>query len=170
MYRVIILSFIAISAALPTDDVKPEKLAKDCAKGILSPTCLKIGAITLIERLNKKDEVSILPGVSLVKEASDKSKYETVASELARSLTGKADEKLDKYLLYHVGSFLDTHSVKFRLLSDGAVEEADGAMGEGRRRGGKRGGMGGIIALAMMMKGMFLYVLTINIITLYYFM
>lgn len=157
MYQIIILTLVASCVALPTDELKHEKLVKDCADGILNAKCLKIGAITLIERLNKKEEVSLLPGVSLVKETSDKAKYENVASELARSLTGKADEKLDKYLLYHVGNFLDTHSVKFRLLDESAVEEASGIMGEGRAKsglgGGKKGGMGGLIAMAMMMKG-----------------
>ncbi|KOB71117.1 putative Osiris, partial [Operophtera brumata] len=133
MNHFIILTFIASCVALPTDEVKTEKRVKDCSNGILNPTCLKIGAITLMERLNKKDEVSLFPGVSLVKEAGDKTKYETVAAEFARSLTG-TDEKLDKYLLYHVGSFLDTHSVKFRLLDESSVEEASGVMGEARAK------------------------------------
>lgn len=142
--------------ALPTED-KVDKRVKDCANGILNPTCLKIGTISLIEKLNNKDEVSLFPGISLVKEESDKSKYETVAADLARSLTGKPDEKLDKYLLYHVGNFLDTHSLKFKLLDSETVEEAQDAVEEGRGKnglgGGKKGGMGGLIAMAMMMKG-----------------
>lgn len=156
MYQIIILTIIASCVALPTDELKTEKRVKDCSNGILNPMCLKIGAITLIERLNKKDELSLLPGISLVKEASDKTKYETVAAELARSLTG-TDEKLDKYLLSNVGNFLDTHSVKFRLLDESSVEEVNSAMGEGRGKsplgGGKKGGLGGIMAMAMMMKG-----------------
>lgn len=156
MFSIIILTIIISSClSLPTEEKETGKL-RDCVHGILNPTCLKIGAITLIEKLNKKDEVSLFPGVSLVKEG-DSNKFDIVAADVARSLTGKGDERLDKYLLYHVGNFLDTHSLKFKLLDNGAVEEA---VEEGRKTGmgggGKKGGMGGIIAMAMMMKGEYL--------------
>ncbi|XP_026734508.1 uncharacterized protein LOC113498624 [Trichoplusia ni] len=164
MYKIFFLFAIASVVALPHDDVKNvdkvRVIKKDCASGILSPACLKVGAITLLEKLNGKDEVSILPGVSLVKDAG-KSNMESVAADFARSFSSDSDEKLDKSLLYHVGSFLDSHSVKLRLLDDSAVEEAKSAMEEGRAKnglgmGGKKGGMGGLIAMAMMMKGMYM--------------
>lgn len=151
MYQFILLTVIAACVALPTEDTS-EKRVKDCAKGILNPTCLKQGAIVLIERLNKKDEVSLLPGVTLVKDISEK---KDTAAEFARSF-GK-DDTLDNNLLHHIGNFLDTHSVKLRLVDDSAVKEATEVMGEGRAKsgmgGGKKGGMGGLIAMAMMMKG-----------------
>ncbi|PZC78360.1 hypothetical protein B5X24_HaOG202266 [Helicoverpa armigera] len=162
MYKYIIVFTIASAVALPNpDDVKTvdkvRGIKKDCANGLLSPTCLKMGAITFLEKLNNKDEVSLIPGVSLVKDSS-KTNSESVAADLARSLSGDSDERLDKSLLFHVGSFLDSHSVKLRLLDDNAVEEAKTAMSEGRGNygglgGGKKGGMGGLMAMAMMMKG-----------------
>lgn len=131
-------------------------LKKDCTNGIFSPVCLKLGAISMLERLNGKDEVALIPGVSLVKEGGDP-KAEAVAAELARSMS-EPEERLDKVLLYHIGTFLDTHAVKLRLLDNSAVEDARSMISEGRGKnplsmGGKKGGMGGLIAMAMMMKG-----------------
>ncbi|XP_075986859.1 uncharacterized protein LOC142983726 isoform X2 [Anticarsia gemmatalis] len=155
MYKLFFLVIVASVVALPNpDEGKVEKvqaIKKDCANGILNPACLKLGAITLLEKLNNKDEVALISGVSLVKEGG-KSNYEGVATDLARSLSSDPDDKLDKSLLYHVGSFLDSHSVKLRLLDDSAVEEAKTAIEEGRGRK-KKGGMGGLFAMAAMMKG-----------------
>ncbi|XP_028043677.1 uncharacterized protein LOC114253115 [Bombyx mandarina] len=150
------------AVALPADSdnkEKPRALKKDCANGILNPTCLKIGAITLIEKINAKDELTLFPGVSLVKDGANEPKLEAVAAELARSLSTDPDDRLDKFLLFHVGSFLDSHSVKLKLVDDSAAEEARNLISEGRgskdplSMGGKKGGMGGLIAMAMMMKG-----------------
>ncbi|XP_022827557.1 uncharacterized protein LOC111357194 isoform X2 [Spodoptera litura] len=162
MYKYIVLITVASAVALPNpgDDGAVDKvrgIKKDCANGLLSPGCLKMGAITLLEKLNNKDEVSLIPGVSLVKDGS-KTNYEAVAADLARSLSTDSDDRLDKSLLYHIGSFLDSHSVKLRLLDDNAVEEAKTAIAEGRGKGGmglggKKGGMGGLLAMGMMMKG-----------------
>lgn len=134
-------------------------LGKECSGGIFSPTCLKIEAISVLEKLNMKDELHLLPGISVVKESKEnESKAEEFAAEMARAMPSKPDERLDKYLLYRLGSYLDNHSVKLRLLDDGATEEARALIGEARGKGGlgggKKGGMGGLIAAAMMMKGM----------------
>ncbi|XP_032523368.2 uncharacterized protein LOC116774737 [Danaus plexippus] len=142
----------------PTVENTARSMGKDCTGGIFSPTCLKIEAISVLEKLSAKDELHLLPGISVVKEATENdTKAEDFAAELARSLPSKPDERLDKYLLYRLGTYLDSHSVKLRLLEDGATEEARALMGEGRGKGGlgggKKGGMGGLIAAAMMMKG-----------------
>lgn len=172
MFTIILASVVTIicANAAPNPEEKPTLetaariMGKDCTKGIFSPTCLKIGVISLLEKVNNKDEVTLLPGVSLVKDTSENGKAEAVAVELAKSLPSNPDERLDKFLLYHLGTFLDTHSVKLRLLDDDTAEEAKTMLGEARARGpfrmGKKGGMGGLIAMAMMMKGKFyLYIL-----------
>lgn len=156
MYKFLCLVTITSVLALPKPDEgnkveKVQAIKKDCANGILSSSCLKLGAITLLEKLNNKDEVSLIPGISLVKEGGQ-SNYDAVASDLARSLSNDPEDKLDKSLLYQVGSFLDSHSVKLRLLDDSAVEEAKTAMEEGRSKK-KKSGIGAIIAMAAMMKG-----------------
>ncbi|XP_059050565.1 uncharacterized protein LOC131845512 isoform X2 [Achroia grisella] len=163
MFQIFVFYFISCAYAMPNlENSNPtvstgNVLKKDCAMGILSTNCLKIGVISLLTKLNSKDEVSLFPGISLVKEDSESQKAEVVA-ELARSLSSEPEEKLDKFLLYNVGTFLDTHSVKLRLLDDAAIEEARSMVGEGRGKnplsmGGKKGGMGGLMAMAMMMKG-----------------
>ncbi|XP_063542102.1 uncharacterized protein LOC134750788 [Cydia strobilella] len=140
----------------PTLETAARIIGKDCAKGILSPTCLKIGVISLLEKVNNKDEVALLPGLTLVKDTNE-NKAEAVAKELAKSLPSNPDERLDKFLLYRLGTFLDTHSVKLRLLDEDTAEEAKSILGEARGRKpfgmGKKGGMGGLMAMAMMMKG-----------------
>lgn len=158
MYKILVLTVVTSALAMPNQSteapVENVRLKKDCSSGIFSPTCLKLGVITLMEKLSNKDEVALVPGVSLVKDKEAK----TEAIDFARALSAEPEERLDKYLLYHVGSFLDTHSVKLRLLDESAVEEARSMIGEGRAKnplgmGGKKGGMGGLIAMAMMMKG-----------------
>ncbi|KAG6464210.1 hypothetical protein O3G_MSEX014357 [Manduca sexta] len=167
MFKVtIIIVALGCVVALPNPDnaeAKSDKtraLKKECANGILNPTCLKIGAISLIEKLNTKEELALIPGVSLVRDGEGNPKFESVTAELARSLSSEPDERLDKFLLYNVGTFLDTHSVKLKLADASAVEEARSLVSEGRGdkggmgMGGKKGGMGGLMAMAMMMKAL----------------
>lgn len=173
MYRVLYITILATALALPNPETRDSNsiesstkplessrsLAKDCSSGIFSPTCLKIEAISLLEKLNSKEELRLLPGVTVVKEEKENgSKAEEFAAELARSLPSKPDERLDKFLLYRLGSYLDTHTVRLRLLDENTAEEARSLVGEARGKGGlgggKKGGMGGLIAAALMMKGM----------------
>ncbi|XP_022128291.1 uncharacterized protein LOC111002439 [Pieris rapae] len=162
MYYLCLL--LTVAYALPTEKAEPIEAAaramgKDCSNGIFSPTCLKIEAISLLEKLNSREELQLLPGVSVVKEEKENSsKADEFAAELARALPSKPDERLDKFLLYRLGTYLDTHSVKLRLLDDGASEDARALISEGRGKGGgfgggKKGGMGGLMAAGLMMKG-----------------
>ncbi|XP_028043593.1 uncharacterized protein LOC114253049 [Bombyx mandarina] len=165
MYRMYILTLAAAVAGLPNPEPKPTEPVEatgrakvDCNGGIFSPTCLKIEAISMLEKLNGKQELKLLPGVSIVKE--DLKENETkpdFAAELARALPSKPDERIDKYLLYSLGNYLDSHTVRLRLLDDGAAEEARALVGEARGKGGlgggKKGGMGGLMAAGLLMKG-----------------
>ncbi|XP_059050564.1 uncharacterized protein LOC131845512 isoform X1 [Achroia grisella] len=170
MYSVLYLTLVASAMALPNPEIRDTNkmdtiesaaraMGKDCSSGIFSPTCLKIEAISMLEKLGSKDELRLLPGVSLVKEAKENdSKSEEFAAELARSLPSKPDERLDKYLLYKLGNYLETHTVKLRLLDEGATEEARALVGDARGKGGglgggKKGGMGGLLAIGMLFKG-----------------
>ncbi|CAK1541128.1 unnamed protein product [Leptosia nina] len=163
MYYLCVI-LLSVAYALPTDKAEPIETAaramgKDCSNGIFSPTCLKIEAISLLEKLNSREELQLLPGVSVVKEEKENgSKADEFAAELARALPSKPDERLDKFLLYRLGSYLDNHSVKLRLLDDGVTEDARALISEGRGKGGgfgggKKGGMGGLMAAGLMMKG-----------------
>lgn len=162
MFRIFILTTLTYALALPSlqenlvvpsIDEAVSVIKLNCVHGILNPTCLKIRAIALIERLNKKKELTLIPGVSLVKDRED-GKAEEVAAKLARSLPSEPEERLDKFLLYLMESFLNTHSVKLRLLDDANAAEAKSMVNEARRRtGGKKNNLGPIIAMAAMMKG-----------------
>lgn len=171
MYRLTCLILVVTVAALPNPEVRDNNveptmetaaraMGKDCSSGIFSATCLKIEAISILEKLSSKEELRLLPGISVVKEPAKEngSKTEDFAAELARAMPSKPEERLDKYLLYRLGNYLDTHSVKLRLLDDSASEEARALIGEARAKGGfgggKKGGMGGLMAIGMLMKGM----------------
>ncbi|XP_061723587.1 uncharacterized protein LOC133529793 [Cydia pomonella] len=167
MYRLMCLVLVCSIVALPTDrdnTVEPtmetaaRAMGKNCSSGIFSVTCLKIEAISVLEKLSSKEELQLLPGISVVKEQNENgSNAREFAAELARAMPTKPDERLDKYLIYALGNYLDTHSVKLRLLDDSASEEARAMIGEARRKGGmgggKKGGMGGLMAMGMLMKG-----------------
>ncbi|OWR47636.1 Osiris 16 [Danaus plexippus plexippus] len=146
------------NTAEPTVENAARAMGKDCSNGIFSATCLKIEAISVLEKLSSRDELNLLPGISVVKESKENdSKAEEFAADLARAFPSKPEERLDKYLLYRLGSYLDNHSVKLRLMDSGATEEARAMMSEGRGKGdmlggGKKGGMGGLVVAAMMMK------------------
>jgi hypothetical protein len=176
MYRFAVLVFLVGVSALPNPEIRDatqnnvehtvesaaRAMGKDCNGGIFSPTCLKIEAISVLEKLGSKEELRLLPGVSLVKEANSDNggKAEEFAAELARSMPSKPDERLDKYLMYKLGNYLDTHTIKLSLLDEGAAEEARALISEGRGKGGlggggKKGGLGQLMALALMFKGKF---------------
>lgn len=173
MYLISILFITTAVFALPSPEINgsPKNLvepvengarafSKDCANGIFSPTCLKIEAISMLEKLSGKEELHLLPGVSVVKEPTKENatKVEEFAAELARSFPSKPDERLDKYLLFRLGNYLETHTVKLKLLDENTAEEARALVGEARGKGGlgggKKGGMGGLLAAGLMMKGM----------------
>lgn len=141
----------------PTMETAARAMGKDCSSGIFSPTCLKIGAISVLEKLNTKDKIQLIPGVSLVKESNESESAEKFAAELVKSLPTKPEERLDKYLLYRLGTYLDSHAIKLNLIDEETAEEARSILNESRGRkdpfGGKKGAMEGFLAMAMMMKG-----------------
>ncbi|XP_061723586.1 uncharacterized protein LOC133529792 [Cydia pomonella] len=142
-------------------------LHKDCNSS-LSAKCLKIHVLSFIEDLSSRDELSLLPGLSIVKENKtvNSSSPEELAAELSRQFPGKPEEKLNRFLLHRLQDYLDGHSLKYRLLDPKTSEEAmsmakgDSASvgrksggGGGGLGGGGKGGGGGLLAAAMMMKG-----------------
>lgn len=150
MFKIFVLTSLTCVLALPTaeniDLRTPYSLKKDCGNGILKVPCLKIAAITLLEKINKKSELTLFPGITLVKD-SERNTENSVAVELARS----SEEKLDKYLMYQLGAFLETHSVKLSLIDETAVEEVKNVF-EARSQK-KKNGWAVILAMAAMMKG-----------------
>lgn len=141
-------------------------LHKECS-GSLSAKCLKIHVLSFLEDLNSRNELPILPGLSIIKEnQTTNTTPEELAAELSRQFPGKPDEKLNRFLLYRLKDYLDGHSIRYRLLDpdtskramdiakgDSEVVGRKGGGGGGGGFGGGKGGGGGLLAAAMMMKG-----------------
>ncbi|XP_031764201.2 uncharacterized protein LOC113514515 [Galleria mellonella] len=140
-------------------------LHKDCSS-ILSAKCLKIHVLSFLEDLSSRDELNLLPGLSIVKEnhTSNTLSPEEMAAELSRQFPGKPEEKLNRYLLYRLQDYLDGHSLRYKLLDPQTSKEAM-SMAKGDREamgrksgggglgGGGKGGGGALLAAALMMKG-----------------
>lgn len=141
---------------------------KECSS-FLSSKCLKIHVLSFIEELSSRDELNLLPGLSIVKDnQTNASNAEEIAAELSRQFPGKPEEKLNRFLLYRLQDYLDGHSLKYKLLDPQTTKDAmDMTKGDretvGRKSGGgglgggKGGGGGALLAAALMMKGMFYY-------------
>ncbi|CAH0401538.1 unnamed protein product [Chilo suppressalis] len=138
-------------------------LHKECSS-LLSAKCLKIHALSFLEDLSSRDELSLFPGLSIVKENQTGStpSAEEMAAELSRQFPGKPEEKLNRFLLYRLQNYLDGHSLKYKLLDSQTAKDAmelakDESVGRGKGGGGGgfgggKGG-GGLLAVALMMKG-----------------
>lgn len=142
-------------------------LNKECSS-LLSSKCLKIHMLSFIEDLSSRDELPLLPGLSIVKEnKTSNPSPDEMAAELSRQFPGKPEEKLNRFLLFRLQDYLDGHSLKYRLLDPQTTQDAmDMAKGDketiGRKSGGGGGGLGGgkggggaLLAAALMMKGLY---------------
>ncbi|KAK1122773.1 hypothetical protein K0M31_009215 [Melipona bicolor] len=107
----------------------PESLAsslsKDCGKSY-SATCLKLDVVSFLDRLSEQEDISILPGVSVIKEngsAGGMPASEVVAN-LARDFPNDVEKRLDAYLIHKVGSYLHSHSISIKLFDPRTFEAA----------------------------------------------
>jgi hypothetical protein len=78
--------------------------------------------------------------------------------ELSRSFPNDPEKRLDGYLVARMTNFLQTHTLRLRLMETSVTDmvEENGRADDGTgRKGkiGKKGGLEGILAAAMMMKG-----------------
>ncbi|XP_053976567.1 uncharacterized protein LOC128875206 [Hylaeus volcanicus] len=147
----------------------PENLAsnlsKDCGKSY-SATCLKLDVVSFLDRLSEQEDISILPGVSVIKEngTANMPAAEVVAN-LARDFPNDVEKRLDAFLVHKVGSYLNSHSISIKLFDPRTFEAARNfneetlaqlglggsqTAGTGRK---KDKGNGALMAGLMMMKG-----------------
>lgn len=121
-------------------------LQRDCSKQY-TVTCMKLDLVSWVERLSEDDNFQVVPGVSLVRDAnSARANTADLVAELARDFPNDAEARLDAFLLKKVTGYLNTHTIRLRLF-----DEDDKQIVSARKR--KGGGMGGIWAALMMMKG-----------------
>ncbi|XP_034949795.1 uncharacterized protein [Chelonus insularis] len=142
---------------------KESIFTKECNKSY-SLTCLKLDAISFVEKLSETPNIGILPGVSVIKEnvSNDMSTPEVVAN-LARDFPNDINKRLDAYLMHKVGNYLSSHSISIKLFDSKTLEDArslsESGFGlfkksdaeTGRKK--DKGGMSGLAAGLMMMKG-----------------
>ncbi|XP_028128257.1 uncharacterized protein LOC114324589 [Diabrotica virgifera virgifera] len=124
--------------------------AKDC-DNTFSLTCLKLNIVGWVDKLNENENLSVFPGVSIVREnASAAGNNAEVVADLAREFPNDPDKRLDAFLLNKVQGFLNSHSIKVNF---GGEEPEDENAVVGRKKKGRRGGgMGMMFAAAAMMK------------------
>lgn len=149
----------------PDGERTGRSLHKECTGVNLSAKCLKIHVLSFIEDLSSRDELSLMPGLTIVREnqTSGTPSPEEMAAELSRQFPGKPEEKLNRFLLYRLQDYLDGHSLKYKLLDPQTTKEAMNiakgdteVVGRGKGGGGGLGGGkggGGLLAAAIMMKG-----------------
>ncbi|XP_043790610.1 uncharacterized protein LOC122713866 [Apis laboriosa] len=142
-------------------------LSKDCGKSY-SATCLKLDVVSFLDRLSEQEDISILPGVSVIKENGTANvPASEVVANLARDFPNDVEKRLDAYLVHKVGSYLNSHSISIKLFDPRTFEAARNfneetlaqlglggggqSVGTGRKK--EKGGMGGMMAGLMMMKG-----------------
>lgn len=99
-------------------------LNKDCGKSY-SATCLKLDVVSFLDKLSEKEDIGILPGVSVIKEngSADVPQSEVVAN-LARDFPNDVEKRLDAYLVHKVGSYLNSHSLSIKLFDPKTFEAA----------------------------------------------
>ncbi|XP_054086464.1 uncharacterized protein LOC105212404 [Zeugodacus cucurbitae] len=121
----------------------------------LSWMCLKIEFVKIMERLMDKDELSLVPGVSIVRNVNaTKVKSNDLMAEVARSYPNDPNSRLNGYIVNKLSSFLQTHFLRFKLIDSETMTEARSAAETGRKgKFGKKGGMEALIAAGLMMKG-----------------
>ncbi|XP_066146154.1 uncharacterized protein [Euwallacea fornicatus] len=157
--KIVVVVFVATLVDLSSaEEVQKKSDRNELEKSLLkncedySLTCLKLDLASLMDKLNKNKDISVFPGVSIVRENnSDKSTTSDLVTELAREFPDDPNARLDAFLLKKVSGFLNNHSIKLNLWK--AVE--DGAAGTARKKDKKGGdGLGMLLAAGAMMKGM----------------
>ncbi|CAH0555712.1 unnamed protein product [Brassicogethes aeneus] len=160
MYKYL-LFLLAASVLVLAEDVtqKPSdrseykrSLSRDCSNSY-SFTCLKLDVVSYVDKLNENDDISVIPGVSVVREnGSARANTADIVSDLAREFPNDPDARLDAFLLKKVQDYLNSHSIKLNLMQAAPSETArKGGGGGGGKKGG--GGMGYLLAAGAMMKG-----------------
>ncbi|XP_057652277.1 uncharacterized protein LOC130891499 [Diorhabda carinulata] len=124
-------------------------LAMDC-DNTFSVTCLKLNLVGWVDKLDKNEDYSVLPGITIVREnTSSTINNVQIAADLAREFPNDPEARIDAFLLNKVQGFLNSHSLK---LNFAAEESNDENAVTSRKKSGKGGGIGILLAAGAMMK------------------
>ncbi|XP_014241405.1 uncharacterized protein LOC106662110 [Cimex lectularius] len=122
---------------------------RQCEESEEPVTCLKARAVKLVDRAISSPAIPLVDGITLVKRPESERSLKTPLEPLPVDLEARSS-KVDDLLWGRVTSFLDTHSVQFKLpnfIKDAVYESEDG---EGR---GKKKKMLPALLLGLMLKG-----------------
>lgn len=109
--------------SLPDTDDKLE-FVSNCHKSY-GLSCFKLDCVNFLDNLSKREDVAILPGVSLVQQNnSAEPPIAEVVGNLARAFPNDVDRRLDAYLVHKVNSYLNNHAISIRLFDPKAAEAA----------------------------------------------
>lgn len=107
-------------------DTGSKLLAKGCAHKY-SMQCLKLDVATLVDKLSGVEQVSVLPGVAVVRDngnGSSSGHHEELAASVARDFPHDADARVDAFLARRVARYLETHSLSVKLLDKESLATA----------------------------------------------
>ncbi|KAL1494638.1 hypothetical protein ABEB36_010207 [Hypothenemus hampei] len=128
-----------------------KSLSKNCDDSY-SMTCLKLDVVSWVDKLSENDDISVLPGITIIKEnSSAKITTSDIVTELAREFPDDPNARLDAFLMRKVSGFLNNHSIKLNLWN-AAQDESAGTARKKDKKGGD--GLGMLLAAGAMMKGM----------------
>ncbi|KAL1137697.1 hypothetical protein AAG570_009393 [Ranatra chinensis] len=112
--------------------------------------CLKARALKLLDRAITSDNIPLVDGISLTKRAdSERSLKTTPLEDLPKDMEARAN-RVDELLWERVATFLESHSLQFRLpsfIKDQFVDEVDE---QGR---GKKKRLLPVLLMGLMLKG-----------------
>lgn len=122
-----------------------KSFGKNCDNSYTA-TCLKLDIVGWVDGLSEKQNIDVIPGVSIVREnVSARANTADMVADLGREFPNDPNARLDGFLMQKVKSFLNSHSIKLNL----AAEDENVVTGRKKK---KSGGMGGILAAAAMLK------------------
>lgn len=73
--------------------------------------------------------------------------------DIARSYPNDPAQRLDGFLLAKLSNYLQSHTLKMKLFDGESLEKVESAFQGRKGKIGKKGGLEGLLAAAMMMKG-----------------
>lgn len=148
------LGFIVVADEVNATSNSARAFSRDCSKSY-STTCMKLDVVSFVEKLSETENYSILPGVSMIREKDAVvPKTSEMVAELARDFPNDAEARLDAFLLKKVEGYLNTHSLRFKLLDQKSIDAARYLVDSTTGRGKKNKGMGqALMAGILMVKG-----------------
>ncbi|XP_060528311.1 uncharacterized protein LOC132703202 [Cylas formicarius] len=147
---VVVLAGSCVSKSFCEDKYAITTLSKICQSSFAySVTCLKFRVVSWIDTLGNSESYPLLPGVSIVRENATSEEFK------AETKHRSSQNALDNLLASKVSWFVHSHAIKLHPWNFYQNHEETRGMKDGKGKGGDKG-MGMVLAMGAMMKGMLL--------------